>query len=369
MFPYTLSDNGLTIFIDGRPRMFSRTHGAYKDILSALDSGDHERVRQLTDVRNNVAKVSMGRVQILDNTVLVGDREVTGRLVDRILEMVARGSEAIGGYVKFLDNLMMNPSKTAVDELYLFIEACSLPITPEGNFLAYKRVGGDYMDLHSGSVRNMIGDEPSMDRNEVDDIRDHHCSRGLHFCSYDYLPHYGNGPGNRVMIVEINPANVVSIPSDYNNAKGRTWTYKVVGEIDDWEGERITPWFTSEFSDSSVELSDDDTDEYCEDDFCTDCDELVDECVCGDDDDLHRCSNCGNWLDQCDCDEDDDDDDDTHEVKQKLSAAMVADIKRDYLPRYHRGETTLTAIAREFDVHRETIARIDRGDIWSHVTV
>jgi hypothetical protein len=32
------------------------------------------------------------------------------------------------------------------------------------------------------------------------------------------------------MILKINPADVVSIPSDYNNTKGRTCRYEVVGE-------------------------------------------------------------------------------------------------------------------------------------------
>jgi hypothetical protein len=32
------------------------------------------------------------------------------------------------------------------------------------------------------------------------------------------------------MIVKINPADVVSIPSDYNNAKGRACRYEVIGE-------------------------------------------------------------------------------------------------------------------------------------------
>lgn len=33
------------------------------------------------------------------------------------------------------------------------------------------------------------------------------------------------------MLVKINPADVVSIPRDYNNTKGRCWTYEVVDEI------------------------------------------------------------------------------------------------------------------------------------------
>ena len=34
------------------------------------------------------------------------------------------------------------------------------------------------------------------------------------------------------MILKINPADVVSIPSDYNNSKGRACRYEVIGEID-----------------------------------------------------------------------------------------------------------------------------------------
>jgi hypothetical protein len=70
-----------------------------------------------------------------------------------------------------------------------------------------------------------------MERNQVDDDKDRTCSTGLHFCSQDYLPSFGSAQGNRVVIVKINPADVVSIPSDYNNAKGRACRYEVVGEI------------------------------------------------------------------------------------------------------------------------------------------
>ena len=263
MFPYTLTDKVATLFIDGKQRLFANTHPSYTGILAAIESGNEAEIRALVDVKASVKEQSFGRVEILDNTVLVGGREVTGRLIDRILEMVSRGSSAVEGYVKFLDKLMENPSKKAVDELYLFIEACTLPITPEGNFLAYKRVGSDYMSLYTYGnavpVDNHVGNLCDMPRNEVDDERDNVCSNGLHFCSYDYLPAYGGSGGNRVVVVEINPKNVVSIPSDYNNAKGRTCEYIVVGEIEDWVGERITPYFTDEYDhdDEDADLDDD----------------------------------------------------------------------------------------------------------------
>jgi len=131
--------------------------------------------------------------------------------------------------VMFMDNLYQNPSKRAVDELYGFLERGNLPITPDGHFLAYKRVREDYTDCHTGKMDNSIGQVVEMERYDVDDNKDNTCSTGLHFCSKEYLSGFG---GARTVIVKINPADVVSIPSDYNQTKGRACRYEVVGEID-----------------------------------------------------------------------------------------------------------------------------------------
>ena len=129
-----------------------------------------------------------------------------------------------------MENLMNNPSYRAVNELYGFLEKNSLPITPDGCFLAYKKVRNDYMDIHSGTFNNSVGYICEMERNQVDDNQNNTCSSGLHFCSKEYLNHFGSGD-SRTMIVKINPADVVSIPTDYNNSKGRTCRYTVIGEL------------------------------------------------------------------------------------------------------------------------------------------
>jgi hypothetical protein len=104
-----------------------------------------------------------------------------------------------------------------------------LPITPDGHFLAYKKVKVDYKDCYSGTMDNSVGQVVEMERNRVDDDKDRTCSTGLHFCSREYLNHFG---GERVVIVKINPRDVVSIPADYNNTKGRACRYEVIDEID-----------------------------------------------------------------------------------------------------------------------------------------
>jgi hypothetical protein len=77
---------------------------------------------------------------------------------------------------------------------------------------------------------NSVGTIVEMERHEVDDNKDQTCSTGLHFCGMSYLPHFGGGD-SRTVIVKINPADVVSIPTDYNNAKGRACRYEVIGEL------------------------------------------------------------------------------------------------------------------------------------------
>jgi hypothetical protein len=75
---------------------------------------------------------------------------------------------------------------------------------------------------------NAPGCVVEMERNAVDDNKDQTCSTGLHFCGMSYLSHFG---GERTVIVKINPRDVVSIPSDYNDAKGRACRYEVIGEL------------------------------------------------------------------------------------------------------------------------------------------
>jgi len=123
-----------------------------------------------------------------------------------------------------------------VDELYGFLEKNNLPITPDGHFLAYKKVRNDFLDIHSGTMDNSPGTVVEMERFKVDDNKDQTCSTGLHFCGMSYLGHFGSG-SDRTVIVKIDPADVVSIPSDYNGAKGRACRYEVIGELNVDPGE------------------------------------------------------------------------------------------------------------------------------------
>ena len=203
-------------------------------------------VEKLVDIVTSVKNYMTGKITINHGQVFYGNDQLHGAVVDRILDMMNEGFD-YEPMVKFLENLMQNPSKRAVDELYGFLECTALPITEDGHFLAYKKVNDQYKDLYTGTMDNSVGTVLEMPRNGVDEDKDRTCSAGLHFCSLSYLPHYYGGKG-KVMIVKINPADVVAIPSDYNNAKGRACRYEVIGEhTSEYEEAFDTPVYSNKY--------------------------------------------------------------------------------------------------------------------------
>ena len=232
MYPFIIQGDNLTIVINNRQYSLNReTHPNFDRILDAIRNGEWDGIEELVDVSRSVANYANGLVTVKDGDVYYDGRPFHNALADRLLEMLKQGFP-VEPLVNFLGNLKKNPSKRAVDELYGFLEKNSLPITPDGHFLAYKKVRDDYKDIHSGTFDNSVGKVCEMPRNEVDENASNTCSSGLHFCSLDYLPNFGRYGGDRVMILKINPRDVVSIPVDYNNAKGRACRYEVVGEKD-----------------------------------------------------------------------------------------------------------------------------------------
>ena len=234
MYPHMYQGDSLTIYIEGRPHTINReTHPNYGRVLDAIRNQDWEAVPDLVDITRAIANYvsDNGDIEVKDGDVYFKGRPFANALTDRLISMLEEGFP-VDPLCAFITNLKDNPSKRAVDELYGFLENNRLPITPDGHFLAYKKVKNDYKDIHSGTFDNSVGQVCEMPRNEVNEDKDQTCSSGLHFCSLDYLPHFGWGDGNRVMILKINPRDVVSIPSDYNNAKGRTCRYEVVDEHD-----------------------------------------------------------------------------------------------------------------------------------------
>jgi hypothetical protein len=256
-YPYIVQGSNITVVIGTTPHTISRSHITYNKVLEAIKANDWDTVGALVEPKQVVLNFGQGNVSIEGEKIFWKGREMHNALTKRMVAMIQEDFP-VEPLIAFMENLMENPSKRAVNELYGFLEKNTLPITSDGCFLAYKKVRQDYLDCHSGTVLNKpaayMTDEDtaaleeavgknsevtvavedgvtvvSMERNLVDDDQNRTCSTGLHFCSQDYLRSFG---GERIVILKINPRDVVSIPNDYNDSKGRCARYEIVDEID-----------------------------------------------------------------------------------------------------------------------------------------
>lgn len=227
---YLLQGKNIILVVNGKSHTVSKdTHMNYDKIVNALKAKDWDALAELVEPAKAIVNFSKGHVKIENGVVFWKDAPFNNALSTRMIEMYQEGFP-VDPMVRFMENLMANPSKRSVDQLYGFLEKNSLPITEDGHFLAYKKVRQDYYDIHSGKFDNSVGQVIEMDRNLVDDNPASYCSTGLHFCSESYLQSFGSAD-DPVMILKINPADVVSIPTDYNGAKGRCMKYKVIAEV------------------------------------------------------------------------------------------------------------------------------------------
>ena len=299
----------ITVVLDGERHSINAGNGMFSKALEAYKVNDWDAFIGCVNptIRLKSLYASYEGIEVKDGNLYVFDEPVHSTLATRVLSFLEAGLDCVHLF-KFILKLNLNPSKRAVDELYTFLEHRALPITDNGNFLAYKAVREDYTDKYTGKFLNTIDAVLEMPRNKVDDDKNVGCSYGFHAGTVEYAKDFMGREGH-LMIVEINPADVVSIPTDCQFQKLRTSKYKVVGE---YEIDLTDPLYASRFEtdqDGDVDLWDDDSD----DEVCSDClEESYGNC-----DDCDCCEGC------CNCSEDDDSDDDSDEDEDDKDLSWI----------------------------------------------
>jgi hypothetical protein len=231
MIPFILKSTSISLFPpNAAPILIDALHVNFQSVRDAIVAQDFDTAVALASVPAFVTHAVGPDVTITDDGVFYKNTQITTYLADKMLSFFRDGLP-VAHYGLFLSNLMANPSRTSVQELFLFLEAADLPITEDGCFLAYKAVRSDFKDKHTGTFDNSPGASvPRMERNQVDDNRNVTCSYGYHAAAYEYAKGFMSHDG-RMVAVKINPADVVSIPSDYGNQKLRCTYYEVMFEV------------------------------------------------------------------------------------------------------------------------------------------
>lgn len=281
--PYIISENSLTIFWEGKPYTLRKDHVNYNLAKTAILEARYDDLGELLDIAKAVEDFVQGDVEVKDEVVYYKGHRLHGVVVDKLLEMLRAGMKDSAPLVNFITRLQSNPSANSVNELYSFMSYKSLPNTPEGKILGYKGVQSDFWSNTGNAdtivlqgqtnerhqIFNGVGETIEVARRCVDDNKDNHCSFGLHIGSYDYANNWA-GENGRLLIVEFDPEDAVSVPTDCDFQKLRVSKYRVVADITDTRKELDKPVYEANkpiYGSNDVDLEVGYDEDYDEDNY------------------------------------------------------------------------------------------------------
>lgn len=300
-FQLTGDDKGQTLVVvydDGDTVTVPDSHKNFDAIIDLWRSKDYEEedIRKLVNNLHEIGKrlsAITERVSVAPYGVFFDGDPLRGELADFLLDMYNdERIEDFTAVANFLEKAATNPSIESIDALYQWITNGDLVITPNGDFVAYKGVkvgaGGQSMSitsgsafvngiLHNGCIPNPDGGIITMPRSEVNANGNVGCSTGLHAGTYAYAKSFAQG---RLLIVQINPRDVVSVPNDCYFQKLRVSRYTVLSHIEAKLESRIygATEDDGDFEDDSNLAEENNSEEAS----CDICDETEDNCVVGD---------------------------------------------------------------------------------------
>ena len=120
-YPYLIQGKNIVVIIDNQPHTVTSTHIGYEKLKQAIKDSDWDTVKQVVDPAKEILNYGQGHVAVQGSKVFYKDRELVGVMTQRLIEMYQDGFP-VEPLILFMENLMQNPSKRAVDELYKFLE-------------------------------------------------------------------------------------------------------------------------------------------------------------------------------------------------------------------------------------------------------
>ncbi|MBF84544.1 MAG: hypothetical protein CL489_08725 [Acidobacteria bacterium] len=199
----------------------------YDGVKEALWNEDIDKALEIADSATEIKKWSKNGVVIRNGQLTVHGKLMTGAVVDHIIQSFETGRD-FDKYVNFYIKLLQNTDSDSVRQLLPFMKHNDIDVDSDGNIIAWKMVDQDYKDHFTGKMDNSVGAEPWMPREDVVDNPKKTCEAGLHVCAKAYIGFFSD---SRIVKVLIDPANVVSVPNDYNGAKMRVCRYKVIEDV------------------------------------------------------------------------------------------------------------------------------------------
>jgi len=246
MIPYILNSSSLILFINGKPVKVSKDAPVYAAVIKAFrlpESAQEAAILEALDKQNVNKNIEEKGFVVNGNEVSFEGEILPAPLAQKITSLM-RENLPVELFKPFWRELRKNPAYHVVNEIgfYDFLSFRELPLTEDGCFLAYRGVQTNNWSISGnpetkvlqgkvnkkGQIYNGVGEIIEVERNGVSDDRNVSChALSLHIGALPYAQSWGP----KVVIVKVNPKDVVSCPLDCDCQKLRVCKFEVIGEF------------------------------------------------------------------------------------------------------------------------------------------
>ena len=266
---HLIKDEGhesISIVLEGELLVATNQHPNYEKIVDAALNDQTKGLADLFDISRAVSRqfgllADSERVSVSGGVIYVDGDPVSNALADQILRFLDEDLD-FAPLVAFYDRLLTNPNPESVEQLYRWLNAHAFTIDAEGYIIGYKGLNKDNHSINAGHaivngeefngrIPNEEGSVIEMPRSEVAFDPNVACHTGLHVGTWRYASDFGS----KVVLVQVDPRDVVSVPTDSWDQKLRCCRYVVLGEAtselasglyaaeeEDTEEEIESPW-------------------------------------------------------------------------------------------------------------------------------
>lgn len=282
-FDFVAGSNGkksLTVVVKGNVYPINSDHPRFKEICKSLNMNEDfvlSLIRNEKLVRSEVATPVSSNIEVKGGVIYHRGERVEQYLIDEFGKLEAN-EIPVEGFLKYVTRLYENVSNRVRTQLFNFMKRYGLTIDSEGNMIGYKAITKDWKDLWTRKLDYRIGNTVSMDRGKVNDDPDQGCAPGLHVGSEQYAYGYHNSRReDRIVLVKVDPANVVCIPKCTSYQKLRTCEFTILGA---YQGKLTQTVYSSDLSGDELYKKDSEVDQGLDIDW-TEYEDSAD--ICADD--------------------------------------------------------------------------------------
>ena len=203
-----------------------------------------------SEIKNSLSL--SGNVEVKDGHVFFGKHKLEDELSEHILSLLddnntPKDEVLWKGYVRFLDNLYQNVNGNIRKQLFKWMlyereAGYDFGITSDGCILGYKGCEGSIFEPVSkftgeatvdgvdyvGQIPNRVGSVVTMPRSSVEFDPNKGCAAGLHVGTREYASQWAE----ILLLVKVNPRDVVSVPYECESQKMRVCEYTIVEVVD-----------------------------------------------------------------------------------------------------------------------------------------